>query len=157
MNLAFKIIISIAVCLGLGFFSGYYSGSANTEWYQTLNKPFFQPPPWLFGPAWTLLYSMIGTAFAFIWHNTSSNQSDKRSAMMFFLFQLVLNLIWSPIFFKIQAPTASLVVIVNLIFLVLITMRYFKKIDNRAFWLMVPYLCWICFATTLNAAIVYLN
>jgi len=157
MNLALKIIISIVVCLGLGFLSGYYAGSANTAWYQALNKPFFQPPPSIFAPAWTLLYTLIGVAFALVWDNKSVSDGRRTEAMMFFLFQLALNLLWSPIFFKLQAPTASLIVIINLVFLVIITMSKFKKVEPRAFWLMVPYLCWICFATLLNAAIVYLN
>jgi len=154
LSLPIKAFICIALCLGLGFFSGYYSGSAATEWYQTLNKPFFQPPSWVFGPAWTILYVLMGIALALVWH---SNDKNKRTAMMLFLFQFVLNLMWSPVFFKMQKPEAALVVIINLLFLLFFTMRAFKKVDERAFNLMIPYLLWICFATSLNAAIVYLN
>lgn len=157
MNLPIKIIISIAVCLGLGFFSGYYGGSADTEWYQGLNKPFFQPPPQVFGPAWTLLYSMMGVAFALVWHGKEVSGGARGQAITFFFFQVALNLLWTPIFFKVQAPRASLVVIINLIIVVIFTLSKFKKVDVRAFWLMVPYLCWLIFATALNAAIVYLN
>ena len=154
LNLPLKILICVIFTLGLGFFSGYYSGSAATDWYQTLNKPFFQPPPWVFGPAWTLLYILMGVATAFVW---DSSHKAKRTALMLFLFQFVLNLIWSPVFFKMQEPGAALVIILNLLLLLVLTMRAYRKVDGRAFKLMIPYLLWVCFATCLNASIVYLN
>jgi len=157
MRLFYRILLCILLCLGLGFYSGYYSGTADSEWYQSLSKPFFQPPAWLFGPAWTILYTLMGVAVALIWHNDQNVGSRKTAAITLFLFQLFLNLIWSPIFFKMQAPKAALVVIINLIVLVILTMRAFAGIDKRAMFLMLPYLGWICFATVLNASIVYLN
>ncbi len=153
-NLPLKIIVSIIFCLGLGFLSGYYSGSAATEWYKTLNKPFFQPPSWVFGPAWTLLYVLMGIATGLIWN---SKHPAKSTALMLFLFQFALNILWSPVFFKIQKPGAALIIILNLLLLLVLAMRAYRKVDSTAFKLLIPYLFWICFATCLNASIVYLN
>ncbi len=157
MKLPIKIILCITVCLGLGFLSGYYAGSADTEWYQTLTKPTFQPPPWLFGPVWTLLYAMIGVSVALVWDQEDVSSGQRSSALMLFVFQFVLNLIWSPVFFKMHALVGALVIIVNLIFMIVLTMRAFGKINTTAKYLLIPYLCWVCFATILNASIVYLN
>ena len=154
LRLPIKIAICVTLCLGLGFLSGYYAGSAATDWYVELNKPFFQPPSWVFGPAWTILYILIGVSVALIW---DSQHRAKQTAIMLFLFQFVLNLLWSPVFFKMQKPEAALVVILNLLLLIALTLRVFKKIDKRACLLMLPYLLWVTFASCLNGAIVYLN
>jgi tryptophan-rich sensory protein len=157
MKLPIKLILCITVCLGLGFLSGYYAGSADTEWYRTLTKPSFQPPPWLFGPVWTVLYVMIGVSVALIWDDKTASSGQRSTALMLFLFQFVLNLIWSPVFFTMHALTGALIITVNLIFMIVLTMRAFGKINKTAQYLLLPYLFWVCFATVLNGAIVYLN
>lgn len=154
MSLTVKLIICIILCLGLGIGSGYFAGSADTGWYQTLNKPFFQPPPWLFGPAWTLLYTLMGIALARVWHSEAAGSA---AAMKLFGFQLFLNLIWSPVFFKMHETVYALGIIIALLILVVVTIKHFSKIDKTAGLLLYPYLLWLCFATVLNASIVYLN
>jgi len=154
MGLLAKTIICIILCLGLGIASGLFAGSASTEWYQNLNKPFFQPPPWIFGPAWTLLYSLMGIAVAKVWH---SNSALSQKAVGLFILQFILNLIWSPVFFKLHQPTFALVIIIALLILVFLTIKQFSKIDKLSGMLLYPYLLWLCFATLLNASIVYLN
>lgn len=154
-SLSIKIAISIIICLGLGFLSGYVGGSAISDWYMNLNKPFFQPPPWVFGPAWTLLYTLIGIALALVWHSPDS--LNKSKAIKLFIFQFILNLVWSPIFFAMKKPGISLGVIVLLWILIILTIQAFKKVNQRSSWLLLPYLLWVTFATLLNASIVYLN
>ena len=157
MKLPLKIGLCIIVCLGLGFLSGYYSGSGATIWYQTLNKPFFQPPPWLFGPVWTVLYIMMGIAVALVWDKEGISPQLKSKALLIFIFQLVLNLTWSPLFFGLQQMVAALCNIVLLIILIVLTIHYFKRIDKLAAHLIKPYLIWVCFATLLNASLINLN
>ena len=157
MKLPLKIGLCIIVCLGLGFLSGYYSGSGATIWYQTLNKPFFQPPPWLFGPVWTVLYIMMGIAVALVWDKEGTSPQLKSKALLIFIFQLVLNLTWSPLFFGLQQMVAALCNIVLLIILIVLTIHYFKRIDKLAAHLIKPYLIWVCFATLLNASLINLN
>lgn len=154
MSLSLKIILCSIGCICLGFLSGYFGGSVETAWYQNLVKPWFQPPGWLFGPVWTILYGMIGASIALIWHSQVENKSK---AYLLFVVQFILNLIWSPIFFMMQNPVLALVVIVTLWVLLLLTISCFKKIDKLAGKLLIPYLFWISFATILNSAIVYLN
>lgn len=151
-----KILIAVALCFGLGTLSGVSTISAIQDWYVHLNKPFFTPPNWLFGPAWTILYILIGVAAGLVWHKGTDNPLVK-SALGLFVAQFILNLAWSPIFFGMKQPLIALVVIVLLWILILWTILRFRKVDNLAAGLMVPYLLWVTFATALNAAIVYLN
>ena len=156
LSLIIKIIVSIILCLGLGFLSGFSSADVINTWYADLNKPFFNPPNWLFGPAWTVLYIMIGIAFAYVWDD-ETDDGLKSKAIKFFLIQFVLNLLWTPVFFMLKQPLAALFIIVLLLAMIILTMKAFKNVDNRPFYLMIPYFLWVCFATLLNASIVYLN
>ena len=157
MKLPLKILLCVTICMVLGFLSGYYAGSGDTEWYRTLKKPAFQPPPWLFGPVWSVLYIMMGVSVALIWDHTKVSSAKKNSAMALFIFQMLFNLSWSLVFFKLQALTPALIVILILVLLIVMTLRAFGKINKKARYLLIPYLCWVCFATLLNASIVYLN
>lgn len=156
LSLIIKIIVSIILCLGLGFLSGMSSADAITNWYAGLNKPFFNPPNWIFAPAWTILYVMMGIAFAYVWDDKTED-GLKSKAIKLFLFQLVLNLIWTPIFFYFQQPMIALGVIILLLAMIILTMIAFRNVDNKPFLLLIPYFLWVCFATCLNASIVYLN
>ena len=153
--LVIKCIIGIAVCLCLGFVSGILSGSGLVEWYQTLNKPFFQPPSWVFGPAWTILYTLMGISIARIWHLNRSPQKNK--AINLFVSQFAINLIWSPVFFAFRQPLIALIIIIVMLILIAMTILSFKKIDKLAAIMLIPYILWVSFATLLNASIVYLN
>ena len=154
-TLVIKCIIGISVCLGLGFVSGILSGSGLVEWYQTLNKPFFQPPSWVFGPAWTILYTLMGISIARIWHLNNSLQKNKEIKL--FVSQFAINLIWSPVFFAFRQPLIALIIIIVMLILIAMTIHSFKKIDKLAAILLLPYILWVSFATLLNASIVYLN
>lgn len=122
------------------------------DWYQSLAKPSFNPPNWLFAPVWSVLYVVIAVVGARIW------LSLRRSmAMRLWYAQLVLNFAWSPIFFGLQDPTSALIVILGL----LVTVGGFIiaswRQDRTAALLFLPYLAWVAFATALNGAIVALN
>ena len=118
-------------------------------WYNTLSKPIFTPPAWVFGPAWTILYLLMGIAFYLIW------QKGKISKL--FLAQLTANFLWSFLFFGLHSPTLALIDIAILLALILLTMREFYSLSKPAFYLLIPYLLWVSFATLLNGAIVFLN
>lgn len=156
LPLPVKIIIAVSICLVIGFLSGTSTVTSIDSWFSTLNKPFFNPPNWLFAPVWTILYIMMGIAFALIWHRGKDHPIQK-SAILFFIVQFVLNAFWSIAFFGMQNPILGLVVIVSLLILLIITFRKFKQIDRLAGNLLIPYIAWVSFATLLNAAIVILN
>lgn len=151
-----KLIVSVIGCELVGFFGTPFTISAIPTWYATLNKPPFAPPNWIFGPVWTLLYLMMGVAFYLIWKQGWKKKKIS-IAGKYFLAQLGLNFIWSPIFFGLRAPLLGLIVIVAMWTLIVMTMRKFHPLSKLAFYLLVPYLLWVSFATLLNAAIVVLN
>lgn len=153
-NLYSKIAICIIVCVALGLLSGLSTVDAIKNWYQYINKPSWNPPNWLFAPVWTLLYILMGIAVALIWH--SSNQ-NKKTAIGIFIVQFVLNLAWSFIFFNMHKIGWAFAEIIIMLFFISLTILLFYKINKTAAWLMLPYLCWVSFATVLNGAIWYLN
>lgn len=154
-NLA-KFAVSVLGCELVGLLGTPFTVSAIPTWYTTLAKPVFAPPNWLFGPAWTLLYFLMGTAFYLVWKQGWQTKNVKDAGMYFFA-QLALNFIWSPVFFGLRAPMLGLGVIVAMWVLIVLTMTKFYPLSKSAFYLLVPYLLWVSFATLLNAAIVVLN
>ena len=151
-----KLLISVIGCEIVGVLGTPFTIPAIPAWYASLNKPFFAPPNWVFGPVWTLLYFLMGVAFYLIWKQGFEKKRVK-TAGLFFLAQLGLNLIWSPIFFGLRAPLLGLVVIVAMWTLIVMTMKKFYPLSRLALYLLVPYLLWVSLATTLNASIVILN
>lgn len=151
-----KLILSVIGCELIGLLGTPFTISAIPNWYATLNKPFFAPPNWIFGPVWTLLYLLMGIAFYLIWKQGWQKKKVK-TAGQFFLAQLALNFIWTPIFFGLRAPLLGLIVIVAMWILIAITIKKFYPLSKSACYLLIPYLAWVSFATLLNAAIVLLN
>ncbi|HMP90621.1 MAG TPA: tryptophan-rich sensory protein [Kiritimatiellia bacterium] len=130
--------------------------SVSTEgWYDTINKPSWNPPSWIFGPVWTTLYILMGTAAWRIWRQ--GGWAGQKSALTLYLIQLALNALWTPLFFGLQKPGWALVDIVILIILILATMRAFRPVDKWAVYLMAPYLLWVIFAAALNTALWWMN
>lgn len=161
-----KLIISIVGCELVGILGSLSTISAIPSWYATLSKPSFAPPNWVFGPAWTTLYFLMGVAFYLIWkqdtkksagRSASGGKKKVKTALQYFFVQLGLNFIWSPLFFGLKSPELGLLVIIALWISIVITMKKFHPLSHGAFYLLVPYLLWVTFATTLNAAIVVLN
>lgn len=126
------------------------------SWYNTLVKPSFNPPSWLFGPAWTILYILIAVSAIIIWRK-GIKKEKVRGALKLFAIQLVLNLIWSPIFFGAHNILLALIVIVVLWYFIFLTILAFYKIDKTASYLLWPYLAWVSFATILNFSVWILN
>ena len=151
-----KITIGVVTCLLVGFLAGISTKEVIDTWYASLNKPSFNPPNWIFAPVWTLLYSMMGISAGIIWHQ-GWGRNEVSSALMLFLAQLVVNGLWSVIFFGTQSPKAALIIIVGLWILLFYTIRKFLLLNRWAGYLLIPYLLWVSFATLLNGGIVYLN
>ncbi|MEX0896357.1 MAG: TspO/MBR family protein [Patescibacteria group bacterium] len=156
MNNSLKLITSVIGCELVGILGTPFTVSAIPTWYAALDKPVFAPPNWIFGPTWTVLYFLMGVSFYLIWKQGLKNKQVK-TATLFFLAQLGLNFIWSPIFFGLQSPLLGLLVIVALLVMIILTMQKFFSLSKVAFYLLIPYVLWVSFATLLNAAIVVLN
>lgn len=125
------------------------------NWYQSLNKPSWNPPSWVFGPVWTILYLSMAVAAWRVWRHGGWGQ--QRTALGWFCIQLALNAAWSPIFFGLKAPGWGLVEILLLWAAIAQTLRQFQRADWIAAWMLWPYLAWVSFATVLNAALWWLN
>jgi translocator protein len=155
----FKIIpfiFSIALCFLAGAIGSLFTYSEITNWYASLQKPFFNPPNWIFGPVWSLLYLLMGIALYEVW-TSQTKTKKKKLAITYFFIQLVLNSLWSILFFGLHSPFLAFLEILVLATMIVLTIQKFFYISKVAAWLMIPYLAWVCFATVLNLSIVLLN
>jgi tryptophan-rich sensory protein len=151
-----KLLIAIGLCLGTGAVGGLATAGSINTWYVNLSKPFFNPPNWIFGPVWTILYILMGIALYLVWINPPAKKNPHRAEMLFGV-QLFLNILWSVIFFGLKNPLAAFLEIILLWAAILLTWQKFKEISKFAANLLVPYLAWVSFAAILNLAIVILN
>lgn len=149
-------LIFVVVCQLVGVLGALTTETGASAWYQTLAKPDFQPPGWVFGPVWTLLYALMGIAAWRIWCRRSASP-QARAALILFAVQLGLNAIWSPVFFGAHAIELALVILIALGIALTATVIAFRRVDRTASLLLLPYLAWVTFATVLNASIVSLN
>jgi len=151
-----KILISLLVCLAAGFLGSAFTTPSIPTWYAFLVKPSFNPPNWLFAPVWTILFILMGISAFLVWQKGLKKKGVKK-ALVFFLAQLIFNVLWSFFFFKFHSPFLALLDIIFLWFLILLTMIKFFKINNTAGLLLIPYLLWVSFASVLNYAVYWLN
>jgi translocator protein len=148
--------ILIIVPLIIGSLSGYFTASGVNGWYAAANKPWFNPPNWLFGPVWTVLYLLMGIALFLVWRSDAV-KTIKQTALILFAVQLTLNFFWSLIFFKLQQLGWAFAEIIAMWLMILFTIIWFGKINSAAAWLLVPYISWVSFASVLNYALWKLN
>ena len=155
-KLLFSIVGGVIVPILVGFLAGQAIQTSVNTWYARLEKPFFNPPNWIFAPVWTVLYLLMGIAVGRIW-NYGIHHRWVKSAVYHFGFQLLVNGLWSLVFFGLRNPVWAMVVILILLFLIVRTIQQFRIVDLLAARLLYPYLIWVVFATYLNAGIVLLN
>ena len=155
-NLA-KLIVSLAVPILVGLAGSLFTTADSLgNWYANLNKPSFSPPNWIFGPVWTTLYIMMGISAYLVWRK-GLDSKPVRIVLVCFIVQLILNAIWTPLFFGLHSPLLGLIDIVLLLNAIIVTVFAFFKISRTAAILLVPYLAWVSFATVLNAALYLMN
>lgn len=156
------LVASVALPLGLGAVGGVVTADAIPDWYAGLAKPAWNPPNWLFGPVWTVLYASMGVAAWLVWRRGRDTESPAapslvRSALTVYAAQLALNAIWSPVFFGLKRLDIAFVIIVAMLVLIAETMRRFHRVRPVAALLLAPYLAWVTFATLLNWSVWRLN
>jgi len=151
-----KLIASLIICQMAGIIGSVFTVSSVGTWYLEISKPAFTPPSWVFAPVWTTLFLMMGLALYIVW-SKGVKSKDSRIALTVFGIQLVLNTLWSILFFGLRSPFLALVEIVFLWAAILLSIVYFYKISKRAAYLLVPYIAWVSFAAVLNLFIVLLN
>lgn len=145
----------VALCLGISTIGGWVTAGSVGNWYQTLHKPVFNPPDWVFAPVWTTLYLMIAVAGWRVWR--SVGPAGTRAGMTAYGLQLALNLTWSFLFFGGRMIGIALLEIVVLLAVIVVNAVLFWRIDWIAGWLLAPYAVWVAFAGVLNFALWKLN
>jgi tryptophan-rich sensory protein len=157
MNKYLKIIYCVAICLAVGYLSSNVTQSSIKTWYPTIEKPIFNPPSWVFAPVWTMLYIMMGIAAGMVWNKLESNKELVKKGLLFFTVQLLLNALWSYLFFGLNNILLAFLEIILLWLIIYETYNIFKQIDKKASYLLIPYLAWVGFATILTGTIYFLN
>ena len=155
MDTIFKLSLCVSFPLIIGGISGVATASNITSWYVTLNKPSFNPPNYLFGPVWTILYLLMGISLFIILQSPPNNLRKK--AITAFVSQLLLNFLWSFLFFQFHALGIALFEIIAMLCSILWMIISFYKINKTAALINIPYVLWVSFASILNASIYFLN
>jgi translocator protein len=151
-----KLVIAIAIPVGVGALAGYFTATGVDSWYRSIEKPSWNPPDGVFAPVWTTLYIMMGIALYLVW-KSSAPQDQKRRAIVLWSVQLLFNALWSFLFFNIHNIGLALADIIVLWLAILVTIFLFARIHKLAAWLLVPYISWVSFATLLTYTIWKLN
>lgn len=150
-----KLIISIILPLGLGALAGTITPQSDPGWYESINRPSFNPPGWVFGPVWSALYILMGISLYLIWKTDASR--NRNQAILIFFIQLLLNFAWSFIFFYFKMIGLALIEIITLWIFIVIMLVKFYKIKPIASYINIPYLLWVTFASVLTASYYLLN
>ncbi len=145
-----RLIGLIILCEGAGIIGSIFTFNSINTWYLTLEKPFFNPPSFVFGPVWTILYLLMGISLFLVW-------GKKKTNLQWFWAQLALNTVWSIIFFGLKNPLLAFIVLIFLWISIYQSIKSFRKINKTASYLLYPYLGWVSFAGLLNLSIVLLN
>lgn len=149
-----KLLIALTIPLAVGGLSALLSGGMSD--YENLVQPPLSPPGWLFPVVWTILYLLMGYASYRIWVSDAP-QMQKRTALTLYAIQLFLNFLWSPVYFGLQWRLVAFFILLALWAAILLTMRAFSAVDEKAGDLLLPYILWVTFAAYLNLATVLLN
>lgn len=147
---------AIGICLAAGLIGSVFTTPAIPVWYAGLIKPALTPPAWVFGPVWMVLYILMGIALYLVW-SRGWEQKNAKVAMAIFAVQLILNVLWSFLFFGLQSPFFALIEIVLLWIAILMTIGAFYRVSVPAAVLLVPYLLWVTFAAYLTYGVYILN
>jgi benzodiazapine receptor len=151
-----KLVASVLFCQAAGVLGALATTPSIGGWYKGLVKPSFNPPNWIFGPVWTILYLLMGIALFLVWRR-GPKTAGVMAALVLFLIQLGLNVLWSILFFGLHQPALAFFEIAALWVFILLTALKFFSLSRPAGWLLVPYLLWVTFASALNFSIWRLN
>lgn len=151
-----RLTLCVLLCLAVGAAGSYFTTAEIPTWYAALNKPAWTPPNIAFPVVWTALYVMMAVTLWLLWDRVPPSPA-RTTALGWFFVQLALNAIWSPIFFGAHATRAALIIVVLMFVAIVMTIRTTWPLHRTAAMLLIPYLLWIAYASTLNAGIVAMN
>ncbi|WP_181704678.1 TspO/MBR family protein [Chthonobacter rhizosphaerae] len=154
------LVLSLALCFAAAGIGGAVTTPEIGGWYASLRKPPFNPPDWVFGPVWTVLYGLMAVVLWQIYRTPAADGGGRRlrsRALFAFVVQLVLNVAWSIVFFGLHSPAGGIAVIAALLAAIVWLMRAARPVIGGMTWLLAPYLAWVAFAAVLNVSILALN
>jgi tryptophan-rich sensory protein len=151
-----KLVVSIIIAELVGIIGSFFTTPAISSWYQFLIKPSFSPPNWIFAPVWTTLFLLMGIAAYLVW-SEGFEKRDAKIALSVYGVQLVLNLLWSVLFFGLQFPFYGFLEIIALWITIALNILVFYRVSRKAAYLLIPYILWVSFAAILNYSIWQLN
>ena len=150
------LVVFVLICQAAGGIGGLFTATSVGTWYAALRKPPYNPPGWIFGPVWTVLYALMGVA-AWLVVRRGWDSVAVKAALAAFVAQLVLNMLWSAVFFGMRSPGIAFIELLGLWVAILVTIRLFWRVSPTAGALLVPYVLWVSFAAVLNYSIWRLN
>jgi len=150
------LFFSVLISQFAGIVGSFFTTSAINNWYIYLNKPDFNPPSWIFGPVWIILYTLMGISLYLVWTKKFKKTKIKQ-AVYLFLLQLIFNSIWPIIFFGLKNLGLAFLIIIILWLTIAYLIKIFYEIDKKAAYLLIPYILWVSFALSLNYFIWQLN
>jgi benzodiazapine receptor len=156
LAIVIKFIICLILTFSAAFVGSIFTREAVPDWYATLNRPSFTPPNWLFSPVWTILYLLMAISAFLVWQKGLANPAVK-IALILYLIQLILNALWSVIFFGLKLPLPAFIEIIMLWTAIAFTILAFARVSITAALILVPYILWVSFAAVLNFSIWFLN
>jgi benzodiazapine receptor len=156
MKKALRILIFVVICELAGAIGSVFTRPSIPGWYAGLAKPPFNPPNWVFAPVWTILYALMGIA-AYLVYEKGPRMNAVRKALAVFAGQLLLNTLWSIVFFGAHLILGAAVVIAILWGMIVASIWLFSRISKAAAYLLVPYILWVSFATVLNISLTVIN
>ena len=151
-----ELVLFVAFCEMAGVIGAFFTTSSIPTWYAGLRKPDLAPPNWVFAPVWTTLYGLMGVSLFLVWRKTLGKGS-RSLAIAVFIMQLILNVLWSYLFFGLRSPFLGVVEITILWFAIAATVTFFSRISRTAGLILLPYLGWVSLAAYLNYMIFTLN
>ncbi|MBD3259129.1 tryptophan-rich sensory protein [Candidatus Woesearchaeota archaeon] len=151
-----ELLLAIVVCNLAGVIGSFFTSPAVRTWYTTIQRPSFSPPDWVFAPVWTTLFILMGISLFLVW-NKGLKTKGVKIALVFFFIQLVLNALWSIIFFGLKSPLGGFIELCFLWAMILAAIITFYRVSRPAAYLLIPYILWVSFAGVLNFMIFYLN
>ena len=151
-----SLVVAVLIPEAVGVIAAVATQSSVSTWYPALAKPWFTPPDAVFAPVWITLYAVMGVASWRVWRQGSRRATVQMSLAAYGV-QLVLNGLWSIVFFGLRSIGGGLVVILVLLTALALTMRLFARVDRVSAWLMAPYGLWVAYATALNIALWWMN
>ncbi len=156
INNVLRLVTSVIICLFAGFIGSIFTSPSIPTWYAALTKPSFNTPDWIFAPVWTILFILMGISLYLVWNK---GLQDKKVKISLFIFgvQLVLNVLWSFLFFGLHSPFYAFLEIIILWIAIVLTIVNFFKVSRTAGLLLLPYILWVSFAAILNFSIWRLN